>query len=95
MSQKNVELVRRSTDALGPGDFDGFLEDWASEAHQLVVGESDLERVLAGDRSQIRSLLARRAPRRRPPPHSESPGCPPGRLDGYSDCEPRGDADTL
>jgi ketosteroid isomerase-like protein len=32
MSQENVELVRRSTDAFSRGDFDGFLEEWAPDA---------------------------------------------------------------
>jgi ketosteroid isomerase-like protein len=32
MSQENVELVRRATDAYNRGDLDGFLQDWASDA---------------------------------------------------------------
>ena len=32
MSQENVEIVRRSTDALNRGDIDGFLDDWAPDA---------------------------------------------------------------
>ena len=32
MSQENVELVRRGTDAYKRGDLDGLLENWASDA---------------------------------------------------------------
>jgi ketosteroid isomerase-like protein len=32
MSQENVELVRRSTEAFSRADFDGFLESWAPDA---------------------------------------------------------------
>ena len=32
MSQENVELVRRATDAYNRGDLDGFLQDWAPDA---------------------------------------------------------------
>jgi ketosteroid isomerase-like protein len=32
MSQENMELVRRATEAFSRGDFDGFLEDWAPDA---------------------------------------------------------------
>jgi ketosteroid isomerase-like protein len=32
MSQENVEVVRRSTDAYNRGDLDGTLENWASDA---------------------------------------------------------------
>jgi ketosteroid isomerase-like protein len=32
MSQENVEVVRRNTDAFSRGDFDGFMEDWAPDA---------------------------------------------------------------
>ena len=32
MSQENLEIVRRSTDALSRGDFEGFLENWAEDA---------------------------------------------------------------
>jgi ketosteroid isomerase-like protein len=32
MSQENVEIVRRGTDAYNRGDLDGILEDWASDA---------------------------------------------------------------
>jgi ketosteroid isomerase-like protein len=32
MSEENVEIVRRNTDAFSRGDFDGFMEDWAPEA---------------------------------------------------------------
>ena len=32
MSQENVEIVRRSTDAYNRRDLDGILENWASDA---------------------------------------------------------------
>ena len=32
MSQENVEIVRRGTDAYNRGDLDGILESWASDA---------------------------------------------------------------
>ena len=32
MSQENVEIVRRGTDAYNRGDLDGVLEDWAPDA---------------------------------------------------------------
>lgn len=32
MSQENVEIVRRSTDAYNRGDVDGILADWAPDA---------------------------------------------------------------
>ena len=32
MSQENIELVRRATDAYNRGDLDGFLQDWAPDA---------------------------------------------------------------
>jgi ketosteroid isomerase-like protein len=32
MSQENVEIVRRGTDAYNRGDLDGILEDWAPDA---------------------------------------------------------------
>ena len=32
MSQENVEIVRRSTDAVSRGDLDGWLETWAQDA---------------------------------------------------------------
>ena len=32
MSGDDAALIRRSVDALNRGDFDGFLEDWASDA---------------------------------------------------------------
>jgi ketosteroid isomerase-like protein len=32
MSEENVELVRRSTDAYNRRDLDGFLENWAPDA---------------------------------------------------------------
>ena len=32
MSQENVEIVRRSTDAVSAGDLDGWLETWAQDA---------------------------------------------------------------
>ena len=32
MSQENVEIVRRGTDAYNRGDLDGILENWASNA---------------------------------------------------------------
>jgi ketosteroid isomerase-like protein len=32
MSEENVEVVRRNTDAFSRGDFDGFMEDWAPDA---------------------------------------------------------------
>jgi len=32
MSQENVEVVRRNTEAFSRGDFDGFMEDWAPDA---------------------------------------------------------------
>jgi|SRR3954451_25001438 len=32
MSQENVEIVRRSTDAINRRDLDGFLESWAQDA---------------------------------------------------------------
>ena len=32
MSQRNVEIVRRATDAYNRGDLDGILENWASDA---------------------------------------------------------------
>jgi ketosteroid isomerase-like protein len=32
MSDENIELVRRSTDAFNRGDIDGFLDSWALDA---------------------------------------------------------------
>ena len=32
MSEEDVEIVRRNTDAFSRGDFDGFMEDWAPDA---------------------------------------------------------------
>jgi ketosteroid isomerase-like protein len=32
MSEENVEVVRRNTDAFSRGDFDRFMEDWAPDA---------------------------------------------------------------
>jgi len=32
MSEENVEIVHRNTDAFSHGDFDGFMEDWAPDA---------------------------------------------------------------
>jgi ketosteroid isomerase-like protein len=32
MSQENVEIVRRNTDAYNRGDLDGLLENWAPDA---------------------------------------------------------------
>jgi ketosteroid isomerase-like protein len=32
MSQENVEIVRRGTDAYNRGDLDGLLENWAPDA---------------------------------------------------------------
>jgi ketosteroid isomerase-like protein len=32
MSQENVEIVRRGTDAYNRGDLDGILENWAPDA---------------------------------------------------------------
>ncbi len=32
MSQENVEIVRRGTDAYNRGDLDGILENWAADA---------------------------------------------------------------
>ena len=32
MSQENVEIVRRNTDAYNRGDLDGILENWAPDA---------------------------------------------------------------
>jgi ketosteroid isomerase-like protein len=32
MSQENVEIVRRSTDALNRRDLDGLVENWATDA---------------------------------------------------------------
>ena len=32
MSEENVEIVRRNTDAFSRRDFDGFMEDWAPDA---------------------------------------------------------------
>ena len=32
MSEENVEIVRRGTDAYNRGDVDGMLEDWAPDA---------------------------------------------------------------
>jgi hypothetical protein len=32
MSEENVEVVRRNTDAFSRGDLDGFMEGWAADA---------------------------------------------------------------
>jgi ketosteroid isomerase-like protein len=32
MSEENVEIVRRNTDAFSRGDFEAFMEDWAADA---------------------------------------------------------------
>jgi hypothetical protein len=32
MSQENVEIVRRSTDALNHRDLEGIMENWAADA---------------------------------------------------------------
>jgi hypothetical protein len=45
MSQENVEVVRRSTDAYNRGDIDGMLENWAQGA---VVDWSNSRRFDAG-----------------------------------------------
>jgi ketosteroid isomerase-like protein len=59
MSQENVELVRRATDAYNRRDIDGILEDWAPDA---VLDWSDSRGFEAGvyrGHRQIRAFLQR------------------------------------
>ena len=59
MSQENVEVVRRATDAYNRGDIDGFAECWA---HDAVVDWSNSRGFEAGvyrGRGAIRAFMER------------------------------------
>ena len=59
MSQENVEIVRRSTDAYNRRDLDGILESWAQDA---VLDWSNARSFDAGvyrGHSEIRALIER------------------------------------
>ena len=59
MSQENIELVRRATDAYNRRDLDGILQDWAPDA---VVDWSNSRGVDAGvlrGQDEIRGFVER------------------------------------
>jgi ketosteroid isomerase-like protein len=59
MSQGNVEIVRRSTDAYSRGDLDGTLESWAPDAVLDWSRSRGLEAGVVRGRDEIRGYMQR------------------------------------
>jgi ketosteroid isomerase-like protein len=59
MSQENVEMVRRSTDAYNRRDLDRFLETWAPDAVLDWSHSRGLEAGVYRGHDQIRALVHR------------------------------------
>jgi ketosteroid isomerase-like protein len=59
MSQENVEIVRRSTEAYSRGDLDETLESWAPDAVLDWSNSRGLEAAVVRGRGEIRAYLER------------------------------------
>src|SRR5215217_990892 len=59
MSQENVELVRRATNAYNRRDIDGFLEDWAPDAVLDWSNSRGFEAGVYRGHHQIRAFVQR------------------------------------
>ena len=59
MSQENVELVRRSTDAYNRRDLDGILENWAADAVVDWSNSRGLEAGVYRGHDEIRAFAQR------------------------------------
>ena len=59
MSQENVELVRRATEAYSRGDLDGFLQDWAPDAVLDWSNSRGFDAGVVRGHSEIRAFARR------------------------------------
>ena len=59
MSQENIELVVRATDAYSRGDVDGFLENWAPNAVLDWSNSRGFEAGVYRGRGEIRAFAQR------------------------------------
>lgn len=59
MSQENLEIVRRATDAYARGDLDGFMEYWAADAVLDWSNSRGLEAAVFRGHDEIRGFLQR------------------------------------
>jgi ketosteroid isomerase-like protein len=59
MSQENIELVGRATDAYSRGDVDGFLENWAPNAVLDWSNSRGFEAGVYRGRGEIRAFVQR------------------------------------
>jgi ketosteroid isomerase-like protein len=59
MSQENIELVGRATDAYSRGDVDGFLENWAPNAVLDWSNSRGFEAGVYRGRGEIRAFAQR------------------------------------
>ena len=59
MSQQNVEIVRRSTDAYNRRDLDGILENWAPDAVVDWSNSRGFDTGVYRGHSEIRAFLQR------------------------------------
>ena len=59
MSQGNVEIVRRATDAYNRGDLDGILENWAPDAVLDWSNSRGLEAGVYRGHDEIRAFTER------------------------------------
>jgi ketosteroid isomerase-like protein len=57
MSEENVEIVRRNTDAYNRGDLDGFMEDWAPDAIVDWSSSHGLDTGVYRGRDEVRALV--------------------------------------
>ncbi len=59
MSQENVELVRKATEAFSRGDLDGLLENWAPDALVDWSNSGGLEAGVYRGHAEIRAFAER------------------------------------
>jgi ketosteroid isomerase-like protein len=59
MSEENVEIVRRATDAYNRGDIDGTLESWAPDAVLDWSNSRGLEAGVFWGQGEIRAYMQR------------------------------------
>jgi hypothetical protein len=59
MSQENVEIVRRNTDAYNRGDLDGFVEGWAPDAVLDWSNSRGFDASVYRGRDEVRAFVQR------------------------------------
>jgi ketosteroid isomerase-like protein len=59
MSEENIKLFRRNTDAYNRGDLDGFMEGWASDAVVNWSNSRGFEARIYRGRDEVRAFIQR------------------------------------